>query len=100
MTDREKARFAELHNEGGEGFGSKELRQQREDARVAKAKAAWKSEWTKDRTIARRAAWNEASKSGRFLTNGKTDIRKVQRAEVEFGFTMGALKFAVKIHAL
>lgn len=100
MTYAMLARFAELNNEGGEGVGSKELRQLQEDARVAKALAAWDTEWTRERTIARRAAWNEASKAGRFLTCGKFDARKMTSVEFELGFTMGALRTAVGYHKL
>jgi hypothetical protein len=64
-----------------------------DDAADAKMLQAWPLAVT----VARRAAWNDMVRSGKF-GSGKLDLRAVQRQEQEQGWTMGQLKRAVELH--
>jgi hypothetical protein len=73
-----------------------------EHARAAVAKmdnlSAEQDEWTREATIARRAAWNDAVKSGRHLNNNGTVHMASLTAAM--GFSLEDLRRSVKRHGL
>lgn len=72
------------------------------DAEIAALTPAPKADaWTKDETIARRAAWNTKIASGDLNhARGMVDPAKVNKYEREIGWHMSDLKTAIKRHGL
>ena len=69
---------------------------------AAAAATAFAAEWTRETTIARRAAWNALVRAGRFgrLGSGRTDWAAVRAQERAQGWTTDDLKRAIKAHGL
>ena len=70
------------------------------DALKAEQDAAFATEWTPEVTAQRRAAWNALVKSGKLSKGGKINMVAVRQAERAQGWTMDALKRAIKLNNL
>lgn len=72
-----------------------------EAARLTAEEAAeFAGEWTKEITLARRAAWNARVKAGEFHTDGQIDFRLADLACREQGWHLVAIKRAKKLHGI
>ena len=72
------------------------------DALKAEIDAEFAKVWTREETVARRAAWNDMVKAGKFgaVGGGRVDYVAYNKQVAEQGWTLEDLKRAVKLHNL